>query len=170
MAMLLAALRPAAFSGVVLVASGAPYWRQFPRGRLIAMAYVLAPCLARFCGYLPGRRIGFGGNEARGVIADWSRTGRTGRYAARGVGIDLEQALREMRIPILGLRLMGDWLAPLASLTYLLDKAPLAPRTVECLSARDPDAAETAHFAWMQAPLSLASRVASWTGMLPTRP
>lgn len=166
--MLHAALTPEAFNGLVLVASGAPYWRQFARGWLIVVAYVAAPCLAWVRGYLPGRRIGFGGNEARGVVSDWSRTGRTGRYAARGLALDLEQALQTMRIPMLGLRLADDWLAPLASLTYLLDKAPLAPRTLESLTAQDLDAAAT-HFDWMQAPQPLASRVVAWMDPLPAR-
>lgn len=42
-------------AGLVLVASGAPYWRRFRWGGLIGMAYVLAPWLARLFGYLPGR-------------------------------------------------------------------------------------------------------------------
>lgn len=167
LAMLYAALTPEAFSGLVLVASGAPYWRQFARGWMIAAAYIAAPGLAWSWGYLPGRRIGFGGNEARGVIADWSRTGRTGLYAAHGLALDLEQALQKMSIPVLGLRLADDWLAPLASLTYLLDKAPLAPRMLESLSARDLDVAAT-HFGWMQAPHPLAARVVAWMDRLPT--
>ncbi|HET8763120.1 MAG TPA: alpha/beta fold hydrolase, partial [Gemmatimonadales bacterium] len=73
--LLYASLPPDDFSGLVLVASGAPYWRRFRHGWLIAAAYALAPALAGLVGHLPGRRIGFGGNEARGVIADWARSG-----------------------------------------------------------------------------------------------
>ena len=121
-AMLRAALTPPEYAGIVLVASGAPYWRQFRRGWLLAGAFVLAPCLAWLCGYLPGRRLRFGGREARGVIADWARTGRNGRYVVRGFAVDLEHALAELRTPVLGLRLADDWLGPARSLQYLLDQ------------------------------------------------
>ena len=78
LAMLHAALAGAPCAGVALVASGAPYWRAFRHGRWLAAAYALAPVLARLCGHLPGRRIGFGGNEARGVIADAEASVLTG--------------------------------------------------------------------------------------------
>jgi predicted alpha/beta hydrolase len=90
---LYASLHPAEFAGLLLVASGSPYWRRFRHGWLIGVAYALAPLLAGLLGYLPGRRIGFGGNEARGVIADWARTGRTGRYAVVGMPQDFERQL-----------------------------------------------------------------------------
>jgi len=83
--LLYASLHPHDFAGMVLVASGAPYWRRFRHGWLIGAAYALAPWLAALVGHLPGRRIGFGGNEARGVIADWARSGRSGRYAVAGM-------------------------------------------------------------------------------------
>src|SRR3546814_7832064 len=82
------ALDPQAASAVWLVASGAPYWRAFPpRTRWwLPLVYRFLPWLADACGALPGRRIGFGGNEARGLIRDWSRTALSGRYAATGIG------------------------------------------------------------------------------------
>ncbi|CAM5467945.1 Alpha/beta hydrolase OS=Rhodanobacter lindaniclasticus OX=75310 GN=B1991_01140 PE=4 SV=1 [Rhodanobacter lindaniclasticus] len=86
--LLFASLHPHEFAGLLLVASGAPYWRRFRHGWLIGVAYALAPLLADLVGHLPGRRIGFGGNEARGVIADWARSGRSGRYAAAGMAQD----------------------------------------------------------------------------------
>ncbi len=168
-AMLQAALTPDAYAGIVLVASGAPYWRRFRHAGLLATAYVLAPYLASLCGYLPGRRIRFGGNEARGLIADWARTGRSGRYAARGLTVDLEQALHALRTPVLGLCLADDWLAPPASLRYLLDKAPLARHSVETLTAQTLGVDSATHFAWMQAPQPVAARIARWIEALPAR-
>ena len=58
-----------------LVAGGAPYWRAFPTPTRwwLPLAYRFTPWLANRCGALPGRRIGFGGQEARGVFKtdDW---------------------------------------------------------------------------------------------------
>jgi predicted alpha/beta hydrolase len=62
---LYASLHPDQFAGIALVASGAPYWRRFSAGIALRLAYALVSPLASLMGYLPGRRIGFGGNEAR---------------------------------------------------------------------------------------------------------
>ncbi|MHB1272514.1 MAG: alpha/beta fold hydrolase [Rhodanobacter sp.] len=62
---LYASLHPQEHAGLVLVASGAPYWRRFRHGRLIKAAYAIAPLLASVVGHMPGRRIGFGGTDRR---------------------------------------------------------------------------------------------------------
>ena len=58
LACLYAALNPARVDALLLVASGSPYWRRFPRGWLIRQAYTAAPLLAHLRGHLPGRRLG----------------------------------------------------------------------------------------------------------------
>lgn len=157
LACLLAATAATPPAGVVLVGSGAPYWRRF--APWVGLVYLAAPALARLVGRFPGRRIGFGGNEARGVIADWSRSGRTGRYTARGLRIDLETALRRQVAPVLALRLADDWLAPPASLDFLLDKMPDAPREVHVVDAEALAGQPADHFAWMKEPSAIARRM-----------
>ncbi len=164
LASLYASLHPDRYRGLVLVASGAPYWRRFRRGWLIGAAYVVAPMLAKLVGHLPGRRIGFGGNEARGVIADWSRSGRTGRYAAAGVDQDFERRLANLRLPLLALRLRDDWLGPRASLDWLLGKMPLVPPHVELMAPPDMGGAAADHFSWMKTPVAVAARIVAWLG------
>ncbi|WP_369927865.1 alpha/beta fold hydrolase [Xanthomonas sp. NCPPB 2632] len=158
LACLLAATSPLPLAGVILVGSGAPYWRRFKPW--VALAYMAAPALANLVGRLPGRRIGFGGNEARGVIADWARSGRKGTYSARGLRLDLEGALRGQRSPVLALRLQDDWLAPAASLDFLLGKMPDAPSQVHLMSPADLDGQAADHFTWMKAPDAIARRIA----------
>ena len=162
LACLYAALHPAAFAGIALVASGAPYWRRFRHGAAIGAAYVLAPWLAALCGHLPGRRIGFGGNEARGVIADWARSGRTGRYAAAGMATDFEQRLSALEQPVLALRLRDDWLGPPASLDWLLGKMPRSPHEVGVIEPADLAGRAADHFTWMKTPSAVAVRIARW--------
>src|SRR3546814_15625529 len=58
LSLLFASLHPTEFAGLLLVASGSPYWRRFRHGWLIGLAYVLSPLLAGWVGPLPGRRIG----------------------------------------------------------------------------------------------------------------
>lgn len=161
LAALLASGDPAAVAGLVLVASGSPYWRCFRHRWLVGAAYVLAPAVADLRGYLPGCRIGFGGNEARGVIRDWARSGRRGRYAAAGMPVDFERRLAALTLPILALRPGNDWLAPAASLEWLLAKMPRSPRAVVALGP-DTLGAAADHFSWMRAPSPVADRIAAW--------
>ncbi|WP_440975863.1 alpha/beta hydrolase family protein [Pseudoxanthomonas winnipegensis] len=156
-----AALTDTPFDALWLVASGTPYWRTFPlpRGPLLPLAYRFLPWLARRRGALPGHRIGFGGNEARGLIEDWSRVGLGGRYAGQGMDVDIDAAMAACTIPMTGLLFAQDWLAPPASLRALMEKfAHASPRSVAVL---DRQALETApdHFAWMRKPDPVAQRL-----------
>ncbi|MFK2930900.1 alpha/beta hydrolase family protein [Dyella agri] len=162
LACLYAALHPDQATGIALVASGSPYWRRFRRGALIGLGYVLAPMLAGLLGHLPGRRIGFGGNEARGVTADWARSGRRGRYAAAGMAVDFEQRLAALELPLLALRLRDDWLGPAASLDWLLGKLPRASRRHELVTPDELGGQPADHFGWMKAPDAMAARIAGW--------
>jgi len=148
----------AAPAGILLAASGAPYWRCFAHPNWVRLAYLAAPWLARLVGYFPGRRIGFGGNEARGVISDWAATGRTGNYGGQDIDEDLERLLATQRAPVLALRMNGDWLVPAASLDFLLGKMPDAKARVEVLAGRP--GTDAAHFGWMKQPGEVANRFA----------
>jgi len=157
-ACLVAARAPVAPAGILLAASGAPYWRCFAHRNWVRLAYLAAPWLARLVGYLPGRRIGFGGNEARGVISDWAATGRTGNYGGQDIDEDLERLLAIQRAPVLALRMTGDWLVPAASLDFLLGKMPDAQALAEVLAGRP--GTDAAHFGWMKQPGEVADRFA----------
>ena len=160
LASVLAGQRPMHVEGLVLVASGAPYWRMFRRSWLIGAAYLAAPLLAAICGHLPGRRIGFGGNEARGVIDDWARSGRLGHYAAQGMD-DLEAGMAHFDSKVLALRLDDDWLGPAASLDWLLGKLPRARIARGVVTAQELDVPAD-HFSWMKAPHPIADRIGAW--------
>lgn len=136
-----------------LVASGSPYWRTWPMPRKLGLSwmYRFLPWLAQVNGTLPGRRIGFGGSEARGLIRDWARTGLSGRYAAHGVGEDLEAGMARVEIQARSVRLDDDWLVPRASQDYLLSKLPRARAESTDMDARELGA-RADHFAWMKQP------------------
>jgi predicted alpha/beta hydrolase len=161
-ASLYAALHPGEFSGIALVGSGAPYWRAYPNGVLILLGCMLAPVVANLRGYLPGRRIGFAGNEARGLTADWARSARSGCYSATGMSEDLDALLAALRLPVFALRLRNDWLAPQASLDWLLGKMPQAPRDVGVLTPDDLGGQPADHFGWMKVPQPIVERLADW--------
>jgi len=156
------ALDPAVADALWLVASGAPYWRAFPSPTRwwLPLVYRFLPWLADTRGALPGRRIGFGGNEARGLIRDWSRTALSGRYAAAGIDADLDAAMAAIEVPARAAIMRDDWLAPESSLRFLLSKLPRSPLKVttfdvQALGAK-PD-----HFAWMREPDIVADFLAS---------
>lgn len=154
-------LAPGAVDALWLAGSGAPYWRAFPlRERLwLPLAYRALPWLAETAGSLPGRRIGFGGNEARGVMRDWSRTAIGGRYAAPGLG-DLEPGMAAARVRVRAALFTDDWLAPEPSLRYLLSKLPRSQPEVHRFDAAALGA-KADHFAWMDSPAPVAAWLAA---------
>ena len=166
LACLFASLQPDRVDGVAAVATGTPYWRCFnPWGPVLRIGLSLVYWTARLKGHYPGRAMGFGGNESRGVISDWTRSGRTGHYAARGIEHDLEAALSGMSCPMLALRLQDDRLGPEASLRHLMRKMPHAPSEIQVLDAAALGV-RADHFAWMKMPQAVAERIASWTQRL----
>lgn len=157
----LLALQPQAAERLWLVASGSPFWRVYPHPRrwLLPLAYRFLPWLADRSGSLPGRSIGFGGKEARGVMRDWARTGLSGRYAGKDMAVDLEAALGGVRVDTDAVLLADDWLAPRASLDFLLAKMRPGDVRVETLDAgRLGERAD--HFAWMKRPEAVAAALA----------
>lgn len=155
------ALLPDAADALWLVASGAPYWRAFPRPLRYALPplYRFMAWLARRRGVLPGRRLRFAGNESQGVIADWTRSGLSGRYAAAGLGIDLDAAMAKIDVSVRAACLDDDWLGPPSSLRYLLSKL----RSTDASVARFPAArlgTAADHFAWMRRPEAVAAWLA----------
>ncbi|RDS80303.1 alpha/beta hydrolase family protein [Dyella psychrodurans] len=159
---LYASLHPDTVAGIMLIGSGSPYWRRFRFGALLSIAYRLASPLAQLVGYLPGRRLGFGGNEARGVIADWSRSGRTGCYSADGMAVDFERQLRALAMPVFALRLRDDWLAPQSSLAWLLDKMPKTFQRMDVMTPERMDGQAADHFSWMKFPYALVAQLSEW--------
>lgn len=145
-------LAPQSAQSLWLVAGGSPYWRAFPAGTRwwLPLAYRFLPWLADLHGALPGRRIGFGGQEARGVIHDWARSALGGIYSATGMDVDLEAAMAQVTVPVRAVVKAEDWLAPASSLRFLLSKLPRSPASITMLAAGP--GARADHFAWMQQP------------------
>jgi len=154
------ALEPASAGGLWLAGTGAPYWRAFPfpHRLVLPVAGLALPWLAARAGSLPGRRIGFGGNEARGVMRDWGRSATSGLYAPAGLG-DLGEAMAAVEVPVRAAVFTGDWLAPASSLHELLSRLPRSrPRIASFDEGMLGTRAD--HFAWMQAPAAVADWLA----------
>ena len=146
-------LQPDAADALWLVGSGAPYWRSFPAPARwwLPLAYRFLPWLAHRNGYMPGRRIGFGGNEATQVIDDWARTAMSGRYAARGVEQDIEAGMRRFNGKLRCVTFADDWLAPPSSAAFLTAKLGTQEVNADTLDAASLGA-KADHYAWMKQP------------------
>ena len=147
------ALAPAQCAALALVATGVPHARCYAgRARWAISAFACAiPLITRSVGHFPGTRLGFAGREAGGLMRDWARTVRTGRYGDYlGTG-PLDAALARLAVPVHGLRFAHDWLVSPASLDALVAKLGPAPRRdVEFDTAALGVAAD--HFRWLRAP------------------
>jgi len=148
------------FARVWLVASGTPYWRTFPapRGWALPLVYRFLPWLAQRQGVLHGKRLGFGGTEARGLIRDWSRVGLNNHYAAVGMATDLEAGMRTLQGQATAVVMDHDWLAPPSSMQALLAKMPGMRAQLSVLSAQALGT-RADHFAWMKTPEAVVERL-----------
>lgn len=158
------ALSPQAATCLWLVASGSPYWRAFPAPIRygLPLVYRFLPWLARKTGALPGRLIGFGGNEARTLITDWARTALSGSYAVRAMTEEIDAAMANIDAPTRAVVLSADWLAPESSLRFLLSKMPRSMPAILTLDSHALDAVAD-HFSWMKQPQAVARLLAEQT-------
>lgn len=148
---------------LVLVATGVPHWQLFRGSARLGVRFFAEalPLLTSIVGHFPGRMLGFAGREASGVMLDWRRSVLTGNYTARGLEVDFESALRLLQVPVLGISLQQDWLAPVASMQELLAKMPLCA-SEELLLDSTRIGVHADHFAWLKQPEAIAEAIAVW--------
>ena len=96
--------------GLVLIASGTPHHRVYPwyRGLRVLLGTQAAALLGGLWGYFPGDRVGFAGRESAGVVKDWARFARTGRFRPDGADLDYELAMSTVDLPVLVVSVEGD--------------------------------------------------------------
>ncbi len=149
-------------AGVILIACAIPYYRHWTgRDRAqIRLASGLFPIIGFLLGYVPGKRFGLGGIEARTVMRDWCHNAATARYEPRGSDVDYEAALREVEVDFVTVNIEGDDMGPPNAVDFMFDKVPKARgvRIEAKLSERKPGA----HFRWARDPGGVVDAVASW--------
>lgn len=120
-------------SGLILIASGTPYYRGY--GGIARSAMRVGPAAisltANLAGFWPGDRITAGGfgRQSRVLIADWSRLARTGRFQPSGADIDYDERIARLRLPVLSITMSADDLTPRGAAAHLLEKLPAARTT-----------------------------------------
>lgn len=161
---LYASKHPDKVDGLVLSATCSVYyrgWDGLAAYRILAGTQ-FANLVARTVGYFPGKKVGFGGTEAKTVIRDWSRQSRTGRYELKNDPFDYESALPKLKLPVLSISYEGDSLAPFGAVEHLLDKMKSADKEHIHLKKNDPRNDGYNHFNWAKKPKKLVKIVTHW--------
>jgi predicted alpha/beta hydrolase len=151
LALLYAAGHADAVRAVVTIASGSSHHGALSglveRAKRRAHVGIISG-ITRLLGYFPGHRLGFGGRQARTMMADWAFEGRHGRFRIAGSAADHEAQLAALQHPVLMLTLDGDPILPRSSSDAL--GARLVATTVDTVHvARGLNGGEPFdHFRW----------------------
>lgn len=155
--------------GLVLVAAGTAHWRTWPRGKRLRAALTVhaISATARVLPWYPGQRLGFGGDQSRRFMRDWSRNARTGVYAPEG-GLQTAGQLRErlasVALAALSVRIGGDPVAPPGAADALCALLPAAAHSTVTVPGVTSDAPWRRHFSWARQPGGVEEALHGWLG------
>ncbi len=155
---------PAAIDRLILVAAPGLHYRDWPFPRSITLLFStqMFALLALVMGHFPGHKIGIGGTEARGLVRDWSRIVRKGRYDMIHRSHDYVALLQELRVPVLALSFTDDAFAPKRAVDGLCAKMPQIELTRRHLAPSEIGCRELGHFRWVNQSGWLAPLMAEW--------
>ena len=166
MGVVAAAQSPELFDGVVLVASGTPYWRAWPAAERpgVRAGIVFIATILRLLPWYPGRLLGFGGTQPRRLMRQWVGMALTGNYRHFAQGAQYEQSMRDLSIPALAINIDGDELAPPSATDFLLAKLPRveAQRNMAGTTVLAGVAGRKRHVAWVREPLCVTPHIRRW--------
>ena len=130
MATLAGAMQPDRYAGIVRLACGFPYHKDFPRpASTFIKAMILGiPMMTKLLGYFPGNRLGFGGREYRGLMMDWRLWAKNGRYE-NALFPESEAAMANYQKRVISIGFEHDKLAPDAAIGRSLGMFEAAPVT-----------------------------------------
>ena len=168
LACMTAALHSDLIKGLLIIAGGVPYWRDYAgsmRLKILRAASAFSS-IAMIAGYFPGKRIGFAGRESRSVMTNWSKTILSGHYRLPGLTINdrnvaLESSMAQLQTPILTVRMQQDHWVTQACLDHLLEKMPRSQAQQQRISS-EMQGHIANHFGWMKAPEACTRRIAEW--------
>ncbi|MBT9265581.1 alpha/beta fold hydrolase [Pseudomonas sp. MG-9] len=141
---------------LVTVGAQFAYWRDYApeqRWRMFGKWHLLMPLLTRFCGYFPGKRLGWLEDTPAGVVRDWSTP--TGRYEQRPSGRRLLKAAGRMpftnvRAQTLAISISDDPYGTVAAIERLLDYFSHARKTHLRIEPQDIGEQQVGHFAFFR--------------------
>lgn len=157
--------QPKQVHGIILIASCSVYYRGWPGMTAYATLFgtQLFGLISTGLGYFPGKKLGFGGTEAKTVMRDWSRQARIGKYLIEGSDFDYEGALAELKLPVLAISIQGDNFAPRQAIMNLYHKYhDSAPKDHHHLSPEEAGIPKLNHFNWARQPSGVVKVIQSW--------
>ena len=164
LALMARALYPERVAGVVLLTTATPYYGCFQGITRMQVRFLVAsvPILSRMLGYFPGHRLGFGGREARRLMADWLVMARENRYTARGMeSEDLELRVQCDAAPVLTIYCDRDELAPLTAIEGVTRR--LRDRRIDRHEiTSDALGTRADHLSWARHPSIAAAAIERW--------
>jgi len=141
---------------MVTVGAQFAYWRDYApaqRWRMFAKWHVVMPLLTRFCGYFPGKRLGWLEDTPAGVVHDWSTP--AARYEQRPSGRllvarDASLPFANVRAQVLAISIGDDPYGTVAATERLLDYFTHAAKTHLRIDPQDIGEAQVGHFAFFR--------------------
>lgn len=157
-------------TGLILITVNSVYYRayDFPDRLKVLAGINSAYLISLLLGYFPGQTFGFAGLEAKNVIRDWSRQGRTGKYEILNSSLDYETLLAKLSLPVVAFSFKGDFFAPYGAARHLLDKMENATINHIHLQPEKYDLKNNIHFSWAKKPDFMISLIMEWVKGLKT--
>ena len=141
---------------LVTVGAQFAYWRDYApekRWRMFGKWHLLMPLLTLFCGYFPGKRLGWLEDTPAGVVRDWSTP--TARYERRPSGRAMlartgHLPFANLRAQTLGISMSDDPYGTIAAIERLLNYFSHAPNTHLRIDPQDIGEQQVGHFAFFR--------------------
>lgn len=141
---------------LVTVGAQFAYWRDYApehRWRMFGKWHVVMPLLTLFCGFFPGKRLGWLEDTPTGVVRDWSTP--AARYERRPSGRALMKKsgalpFANVRAQTLAISISDDPYGTLPAIERLLDYLSNATKTHLRIEPQDINEQQVGHFAFFR--------------------
>ena len=151
-------------AGLVLVAAGTAHYRAWPQADRLRTRLAVSGirAAATLLPWYPGSLLGFGGDQPRQLMRDWSYNAFTGKYRCTDSKIDYEARLASLRLPVLAVTIRNDPVAPPGAVSELLAKLPQSKQERVEVDGVQSDGLWRRHFSWARSPDTVLGPVVQW--------
>jgi predicted alpha/beta hydrolase len=149
---------------LILAASCSVYYKNWPFPyRLGLLIFTqIAWLSSSILGHFPGRSIGFGGREARGIMKDWALNARTGSYSLANSKYNYDPFPKSPGLKVLAINFEDDQLAPITATDHLLSKLSATKVCKKQLTGEHIGRDRADHFNWLKSPEKIAGLIAEY--------
>lgn len=156
---------PGQIEGLILIASCSVYYKGWSGLNKLKTIFgtQFFGLIATMLGYFPGHKLGFGGKGAKGVMQDWTRTARSGKYIINHSDHDFEASLKQLTIPILAISFSGDEFCPKKAVKNLIEKFnPASKVEHHHLTKSSVDGKIFNHYNWIKNNKDVVELISIW--------